>query len=315
MEYKDYYESLGVGRDADEKAIKRAYRRLARQYHPDVNPNDPKAEERFKEVTEAYEVLSDPEKRSKYDRFGREWRRYQQAGAPGDFDWSAWSQGAPGPGRAQYTYATAEDLQDLFGQAGFSDFFETLFGGGSGRPGGRARSPQPRRGQDLEHPVQVTLAEALHGTNRMLNKDGRRLEVRIPPGVRTGSKVRISGEGVPGSAGGGAGHLYLLVEVLPDARFERRGNDLYTVVDVPVLTAVLGGELRVPTLEGDIQLKVPPETQNGRRFRLSGKGMPKVKDGKGRGDLYVTLNVVLPIGLSPEERQLFEQLRELRGST
>src|SRR5512136_2202947 len=189
VDYKDYYEVLGVPRDADEKAIRRAYHKLARKLHPDVNPGDATAEARFREVAEAYEVLSDPEKRAKYDQFGREWQRYQQAGAPGGFDWGPWAQGAPGQPGVQYTYATAQDLGDLFGGVGgFSDFFQALFEGGPvGRtgPAGRRVAP-PARGHDLEQPVQVSLAEVATGTTRMLIKEGRRLEVRIPPGVHTG---------------------------------------------------------------------------------------------------------------------------------
>lgn len=311
MEFKDYYEILGVPRNADEKEIKKAYRRLARQYHPDVNPGDKAAEERFKEINEAYEVLSDPEKRARYDQFGREWQRYQQAGAPGGFDWSAWTQ--PGGPRVQYTYTTAEDLEDLFGEgAGFSDFFETLFGRGFGPRADRTRAPRPRRGQDIEQPVQVTLAEAYHGTTRVLTKDGRRLEVKIPPGVRSGSRIRMAGEGIPGVGGSEAGDLYLVVEVLPDERFERRGDNLYTEVEVPLYTAILGGEATVPTVDGSVVLTIPPETQNGRLFRLRGKGMPRLRNPSEHGDLYATANVRLPTRLSDRERELFEQLRDLR---
>ncbi|HBY93559.1 MAG TPA: molecular chaperone DnaJ [Chloroflexi bacterium] len=315
MEFKDYYEILGVARDADEKEIRKAYRRLARQYHPDVNPGNQEAEERFKEINEAYEVLSDPEKRARYDQFGRDWQRYRDTGAPGGFDWSQYTQQPGGP-RVQYTYTTAEDLNDLFGEeAGFSDFFETLFGrAGFGQRGApRTRAARPRQGQDIEQPLQVTLAEAYHGTTRLLTKDGRRLEVTIPPGVRNGSRVRMSGEGAPGVGGGPAGDLYLIVEVLPDERFERRRDDLYTGIEVPLLTAVLGGEVTVPTLTGNVQLTIPPETQNGRLFRLRGKGMPRLHNPTEPGDLYATVTVRLPTRLSDRERELFEQLRTLQG--
>jgi curved DNA-binding protein len=311
MEYKDYYQALGVKRDADAKEIRRAYRKLARQFHPDVNPGDQSAEERFKEATEAYEVLSDPEKRQKYDRFGTAWRQHERAGNAAGFDWSRWAQRG---GDAQYTYATTEDLEELFGAGGFSSFFETLFGGGArggGRPG--ARAPQPRKGQDVEYPVTISLAEAYAGTQRVLSKDGRRLEVSIPPGVRTGSRVRLTGEGAPGAAGGPAGDLYFVIEVTPDPRFERQDDDLTTTVEVPLVTAVLGGEATVETPGGPVQLKLPPETPNGRRFRLSGKGMPSLKDPQRRGDLYATASVRLPKDLTDEERALFEQLRTLRG--
>ena len=311
MDYKDYYEILGVPRDATEKEIKSAYRKLARKHHPDVNPDDPEAETRFKDIGEAYEVLKDPEKRAKYDRFGKEWQRYQTAGAgASDFDWGPWAQGGPNVGGRNVRYATPEEVEEMFGgggMGGFSDFFETLFGG---RAAPRARAQM--RGSDIGHPVQITLDEAYRGTTRMLSKDGKRIEVTIPPGVKTGSKVRVKGEGAPGAGGGQAGDLYLEVEVLPDRRFERNGNDLTTTVEVPLTTAVLGGEVTVPTLSGSVKLTVPPETQNGRRFRLAGKGMPDVRSKSDTGDLYVTTQVQLPTSLSDEEREVFEKLRELR---
>lgn len=313
LDYKDYYQILGVSRDADEKAIKKAFRKLARQYHPDVNPDDPSAEARFKDIAEAYEVLGDPEKRSHYDRLGREWQRHQRTGgAPGGFDWSQWSQAQP-----NVRYATAEEVEELFGRGGiggmggFSDFFDTLFGGA---PRGRPRA-QPRaqfRGSDIRQPVQITFPESYAGTTRTLSKDGRRIEVTIPPGVHTGSKVRVRGEGAPGAGGGPSGDLYLEIEVLPDPRFERKGNDLFATVAVPLTTAVLGGEALVPTPSGDVRLTIPPETQNGRRFRLSGKGMPSPRSRSQHGDLYVTVEVELPSRLTDEERALFEQLRDLR---
>lgn len=308
VEYRDYYQILGVPRDADEKEIRRAYRKLARKYHPDVNPGDAEAAEKFKSINEAYEVLSDPEKRRKYDQFGQAWQRYQQAGARGGFDWSPWIHTTPGT----YSYATVDDLEDLFGGVGFSEFFETLFGRVTGGSRSRAGVP-PRRGSDVRQPVSITLSEAYHGTTRLVTKNGRRLEVRIPAGVRSGSKVRLAGEGAQGQYGGSAGDLYLVVEVEPDPRFERVGDDLHTKVAVPLYTAVLGGEVPVQTLAGSIQLKIPPGTQNGRRFRIPGKGMPKLKSPGMFGDLYVTVDVRLPTDLTPEERELFERLRSLRS--
>jgi len=314
MEYKDYYKILGVPRNATEKEIKQAFRRLARKYHPDVNPGDPEAEARFKEINEAYEVLSDPEKRAKYDQLGADWQRWQRMGGrPEDFDWSRWTTGAgPGGQRVYVRYGTPEDLEDLFGGSSpFSDFFAQIFGGvGAGR--GFEFRPRPRRGRDLEHEVEITLEEAYRGTTRLLTKDGRRLEVKIPPGVKTGSKVRIAGEGEAGVAGGQAGDLYLRIKVLPHPRFERRGDDLYTEVPVDLYTAILGGEVRVPTLNGSVILTIPPETQNGRVFRLRGKGMPRLNRPHERGDLYATVQVRLPQGLSSRERQLFEELARLR---
>jgi curved DNA-binding protein len=316
MEYKDYYKILGVGRDADEKEIKRAFRKLARQCHPDVNPDDAAAEERFKEVNEAYEVLSDPEKRSKYDQLGAEWARYQQAGGrPGGFDWGSWTTGgAPGGAgqRVHVRYGTAEDLQDLFGGASpFSDFFSQIFGGmgGGGRPGGSEYRVRPQRGQDYEQEVEISLREAYQGTTRALQKDGRRLEVRIPPGAHTGTRVRLGGEGGPGGAGGEAGDLYLRVRVAPDPQFERQDDDLRVTVPVDLYTAVLGGQAQVPTLSGPVMLTIPAGTQNGRVFRLRGKGLPHLRQPEQHGDLYAKVDVQLPTELTARQRELFEELR------
>jgi curved DNA-binding protein len=315
VEVRDYYQILGVDRDADEKEIKRAFRRLARKYHPDVNPGDGEAEERFKQINEAYEVLSDPEKRRKYDQFGAAWKDWERRGGqPGDFDWSQWATSAPGGERVHFRYGTAEDLQDLFGGGSpFSDFFSQLFGGmGSAqRGGGRQVRTPPRRGQDLEQEVEITLDEAYHGATRLLQKDGRRLQVKIPPGSSTGTRIRMSGEGVPGAAGGESGDLYLRVRVLPDPRFEREGDDLRTEVPVDLYTAVLGGKVEVDTPSGPVVLTIPPGTQNGQSFRLRGKGMPCLRRKGEYGDLYAQVRVKLPTQLSERERDLFRQLQRL----
>jgi curved DNA-binding protein len=313
MEYKDYYKILGVDRNASEKEIKRAYRKLARQYHPDVNPGDKAAEERFKDINEAYEVLSDPEKRRKYDQLGSSWRQWQQMGRDArGFDWSQWfSPGWPGGGRVRVEYGDLGDLEDLFGGTGFSDFFEAIFGG-MGAPRTSWTEARPRRGQDYTQPIEITLEEAFRGTTRVIQKDGRRLEVKIPPGVRTGSKVRVAGEGGPGIAGGASGDLYLEVKVLPHSVFERDGDDLRCEIPVSLYTAVLGGEVRVPTLSGDVMLKIPPETQGGRTFRLRGKGMPNLRNPKKHGDLYAKLRIQVPQKLSQREKELFRELANLR---
>ena len=312
MEYKDYYRILGVQRNASEKEIKRAYRQLARKYHPDVNPGDRQAEERFKQINEAYEVLVDPEKRRKYDELGATYQQWQRAGGrPGDFDWSQWFTGAPGGGRVHVEYG---DLSDLFGQGGFSDLFQSIFGGmgpsGARREGGS--SGASARGQDLEQPLQVTLEEAFAGTTRRLRSGNRTLEVKIPAGVRTGSRVRMAGEGGPGRGGGTRGDLYLVVEVLPHPRFRLEGDDLRVQVPVSVYAAVLGGEVPVPTLKGQVMLKIPPETQGGRVFRLRGQGMPRLGDPQSRGDLYAEVQIQVPQRLSEKERELFRQLAQLR---
>ncbi len=313
MDYKDYYKILGVDKKASEKEIKAAYRKLARKYHPDMNPNNPQAEARFKEINEAHEVLSDPQKRAKYDQLGADWQRWQQMGGrPGDFDWSQWAAaGGPGGGRVNVRYGNPEDLEGLFGGGSpFSDFFTSIFGGGMPRgAGGFNVRTRPQTGQDLEHEVEISLAEAYHGTSRLVNKEGRRLEVKIPAGAKTGTKVRMRGVGGEGMRGGQAGDLYLKVKVAADPRFERKDNDLYVTTPVDLYTAVLGGEVRVPTMNGEVTLKIPAGSQNGQTFRLRGKGMPKIGQAGEHGDLYARLDVRLPTKLTPRQRELFEQLR------
>jgi len=313
MEYKDYYQILGVGKNATEKEIKQAYRRLARKYHPDVNPNDKAAQEKFKEINEANDVLSDPEKRRKYDTLGANWQQYEQyqrAGGQGPFQWG-------GPG-AQYRTVTPEEFESIFGGmgggdlGGFSDFFRTFFGGGFGGGTGTRAQARPRRGQDLEQEIEISLEEAYHGGTRLVDKDGRRLEIKIPAGVKTGSKIRYAGEGMPGAAGASAGDLYLRVLVAPHPTFERKGDDLHCEVPVDLYAALLGGETNVSTLKGQLVLKIPAGTQSGKVFRLAGQGMPKLNQPNSFGDLYAKVRVVLPEHLTPGERELFEKLAKLR---
>ncbi len=319
MEYKDYYELLGVPRDAGEDDIRKAYRRLARKYHPDVNPDDKDAANRFKDINEAYQVLSDKEKRQKYDQLGSSYEQWQQTGgAPGGFDWSQWYGGQPAgqPGGGRRVYTTDDFGAEDMGGFGFSDFFESLFGSPGGTTTGTRRrtfTQAPRKGQDVEHEVPISLAEAFHGGKRLIDIDGRRLEATIPPGVKTGSRVRLRGQGGPGMGGGPAGDLFLRIRVLDNPQFERQEDDLRVDVPVPLYTSVLGGKVKVPSLNGDLNLTVPAETQNGRAFRLRGQGMPKLRDPKERGDLYVRAQVRLPEGLSDEEKDLFRRLEELRA--
>ncbi len=303
MEFKDYYAILGVRPDASEEEIKRAYRKLARQYHPDVNPGDKVAEEKFKEINEAYEVLSDPEKRRKYDELRRQYEAWRRAGYdPGQFDWSPWVQ----PGRVRVEVG---DLEDLL--SGFSEFFEMLFGGMPRRT--RGWTSARFRGRDLEQPVTLTLEEAFRGTTRIIRaRDGRRLEVHIPPGVRTGSRVRVPGAGEPGY-GGPSGDLYLVIEVAPHPQFEVRDLDLYAPLPVDLYTAVLGGEVPFRHLDGrTLMVQIPPETQNGTLIRLRGEGMPNLNRPGERGDLYLRVSVELPRNLTPRERELFAELARLR---
>ena len=315
MDYKDYYKILGVDKTADEKEIKKAYRRLARQFHPDMKPGDKAAEARFKEINEANEVLSDPEKRRKYDALGQNYQRWQQAGGqPGGFDWSQWMAGGR-PGGTRVEYGDIKDLSDLFGGAsGFSDFFDAIFGGMAGQAAGRRASRAPAAAQSIEQEVEITLEEAFRGTQRLMEVDGHRLEVKIPAGVKTGSKVRVAGEGLPGGRNGPRGDIYLVIKVLPHATFERREDDLHCEAPVDIFTVLLGGETRVATLDGPIVLRIPPGSQAGRTFRLAGQGMPRLK-AEGRGDLFVKLRLTLPDKLSDAELRLVREWARLRGVT
>jgi curved DNA-binding protein len=323
MEYKDYYQTLGVNEDASQDEIKKAYRKLARKHHPDVNPGDKAAEERFKGINEAYEVVSDPDKRQKYDQFGAQWQQYERAGGrPEDFDWARW-RAQPGGARTDTRTVTPEEFEQMFGGSagGFSDFFETLFGSrGRPRAGGFADQeyyqPRPRRGRDSEHNVQITLEEAFHGTTRALQwEDGRQIEAKIPRGVRNGSRLRLSGQGQPGANGGSPGDLYLKIEVALHPGFQREGDDDLTVtVPVDLYTALLGGQVQVSTLDRTVKLTIPPGTANGKVFRLRGLGMPNLRNPDQRGDLYATVHVQLPQDLSQKEEELVQQLRDMRKS-
>lgn len=328
MDYKDYYKLLGVAQDATDKDIKRAYRKLARQYHPDLNPGNKQAEEKFKNINEAYEVLSDPGKRTKYDQLGSDWQRWQQMGGnPNNFDWGQWTSGAGGggaPGGGRYT--TVEDLGDLFGGGAgggaFSDFFRSIFGGmggarGGGSPfgyGGDFGRAQSRQGRDYEQEVEITLEEAYHGATRTLSGGASQANatVRIPPGVKTGSKVRIAGQGEAAAGGGSRGDLYLRVKVRDHPRFERKDDDLHVSLPVDLYTALLGGSVSVQTMSGPVTLKIQPGTQNGQTIRLRGKGMPRLRSKGEHGDLYVRVDVRLPTSLSEQQRKLVEELASLQ---
>ncbi|MYD10420.1 MAG: J domain-containing protein [Chloroflexi bacterium] len=276
---RNYYDVLGVARNADDDEIKRAFRQKAKQYHPDANPDSPTAEARFKEVSEAYEVLGDDEKRSAYDRFGENWQQYQGF-------------------NGQHPYAGGAEAAD------FSDIFESFFGGGYQRGGNF-----PRAGQDIEQALTISLREAYEGTQRIVSKGGRDITVQIPRGAATGTKVRLAGEGQPGSNGGPAGHLYLVVDVSPDPQFERQGDDLLVDVKVDAFTAMLGGQVNVPTLDRPLRLTIPPGAQPGQKLRLGGKGMPKLRQDGAFGDLLARLVITVPATLDAAQRDLAERLR------
>jgi DnaJ-class molecular chaperone len=331
VDFKDYYSILGVTKTATDKEIKQAFRKLARKYHPDVNPGDKSAEARFKEVNEANEVLSDPEKRKKYDELGANWRAYENmppganpfGGSPFGGQAGRWSTGG---GAGGFRTMSEEEVAEMFGGGGddspFSDFFKTFFGGmggdgpsASSRSRGRSRS---RKGQDVEHPFELDLEDAIRGSVQrlQLRHDGhaRTVEVRIPAGVTEGSRVRVAGEGGHGVGGGASGDLYLRVHLKPHPVFDVKGRDVYTRARVPVTTAVLGGEIDVVTPEHKtLRLKLPAGTQSGQRFRLRGHGLPTVGKPDDKGDLYANVEVDIPKELSPEARKHWEALREVKS--
>ncbi len=294
MEYKDYYKILGVSKSASQDEIRKAYRKLAKEYHPDRNPGNKSAEAKFKELNEANEVLSDEKKRALYDQMGSDYTRYQrQGGSPNSYNWDQWQQSAGGNFEV--------DLEDLFG---FSEFFNSFFGGMPGRRSGR-RSAQPRR---VEQPVTITLQEAFQGGKRLLQMDRKRMEVQIPRGVQNGSKIRFAGQG-PTLSNGQPTDLYLVIDVQNDPMFERQGDDLHTTTHIDLYTAVLGGSTIVSTPGGNVSLTIPAGTQPDRIFRLAGRGMPKLRNPSQQGDLYVHVKVRLPQQLSQSQKALFEQLR------
>ena len=295
MDYKDYYETLGVSRNASADDIRKAYRKLAMKYHPDRNPDDKQAEERFKEINEAYQVLNDPQKRAHYDRVGSAYSNWQQRGGGGGFDWGQFARGAPGG-----TRVNVEGFGSGFGDDLFSDFFRAIFGGMGGA--GTASRANPAYQQQLD----ISLEEAFKGTTRQLQTDGKRKQVRIPPGVRTGSKVRVAGAGPNGM------DLYLIVQVNEHPNFERKGNDLHTTAKVSVFTAILGGEAEVETMTGKVKLSIPPGTQPEQVFRVAGRGMPHLKSPNTKGDLFVRLKVEIPRYLSSKQRELLEEASKLK---
>jgi len=318
MDFKDYYEILGVAPSADKKTIQQAYHKLARKVHPDVNPDNKEAEEKFKAINEANQVLSDVEQRKKYDELRVQYQQWQQAGSPPqDFDWQNWSSQPP-TGARGVQYASPEDMDDLFGSdSPYSDFFSNIFGQTrkSSKKSARATSSGPRRGRDVEYEVDLTLEEAFHGADRLLEIDEHRIKAGIPAGVRSGSRVRLAGQGEPGRNDGPAGDLYLIVHVLPHEVFEREGDNLHMEVPVDIFTAIAGGEIRINSLERQLILKIPPRTNARQSFRLRGKGMPHLGDPQTRGDLFAMVRLVLPDPLSDQEINSIRELASARASS
>lgn len=307
--YKDYYKILGVDRNAAEKDIKTAYRKLARKYHPDVNPGDKSAEEKFKEISQAYEVLSDPDKRSKYDQFGQYWNQVgpQGPGRPG-------GPGGPGPQWQDFTFDESGGFGgqtvDFGEEGGFGDLFESLFGfGGRGAQKGRKSARTPAKGRDIEAEIEISLEDAFHGSVKTFTLNGKKLEVTIPKGVKDEQKIRLASQGEDGPAG--KGDLLMKVKIRPHSVYERKGDDLYVDLSVDYVTAVLGGEAQVPTLGGRVTMKIPAGTRGGRSFRLPGQGMPKIKS-DGRGDLYAKVRIQIPDHISDRETELLQEVRKIR---
>jgi curved DNA-binding protein len=307
MNFKDYYKLLGVPRTATPEEIRKAYRKLALKYHPDKTKGDKAAEEKFKDVNEANEVLSDPEKRKKYDRFGEDWKHYQESGGqPGGFDWSKYAGGPGGRGRQ----ATREDFDTMFGEGGIGDIFEMLFGQRGGTR--RGRRSAGIRGEDFNAETTISLEEAYAGSTRLIKLDGQTIRITIKPGITDGQVLRISGKGGAGYGGGPGGELYLTVRIMPHPEFERKGNDLHVDMPVALYTAVLGGKTQVRTLKDTVKVDIPAGTPNGTVLRLRGLGMPVYGRKNEFGNLFVNVVIQIPDHLTAQETELFRRLAALR---
>jgi curved DNA-binding protein len=342
MEYKDYYKILGVSKDASKDEIKKQYRKLARQYHPDTNSGDTTAAQKFSEINEAHEVLSDPEKRKKYDALGSDWQRYQSTGSESDFDWSKYTGGFGGGrqsgGNRTYRY-TSGDWGDVFGdEGGFSDFFKNIFGGfgsgfestfdfggggAEGTAGSRGADPfgyaagggqSTPQGRDLAAELNVSIEDAYSGCTRVIGLDGRNFRINLKPGFRDGQTIRLKGKGSPGPQGGKPGDLYITLRIEPHPHYRREGDDLHMDVEVSLFTALLGGELDVKSLGGTFKLKIPPETKNNTVFRLKGRGFPVYEGGGKRGDLLVKAEIEIPENLNQKEKELVKNWKQIRDN-
>jgi curved DNA-binding protein len=301
MDYIDYYKVLGIAKTATEEEIKKAYRKLARKYHPDVNPNNKEAEQKFKEINEANEVLSNPENRKKYDQYGKDWKHSEQ------FEKAKQQQQSQ---QRQYTGGGGQDFSDMFGGGDYSDFFESMFGGSAS--GGR-RGAVKFRGQDYHAELQLDLKDVYTTHKQTLTVNGKSIRITIPAGTKNGQEIKIAGYGGEGMNGGPKGDLFIRIRVQNSTRFRLDGNDFYASADLDLYSAVLGGEIMVDTFDGKVKLKVKPETQIGTKVKLKGKGFPVYKKDGEFGDLYITYNIVLPTDLTEKEKELFTELSKLRN--
>ncbi|MDI6401461.1 J domain-containing protein [Balneolaceae bacterium ANBcel3] len=324
MNYRDYYKILGVSKGASKEEIKKAYRKLARKYHPDVNQNDETSNRKFKELSEAYEVLGNEENRKLYDQLGADWKHYKNRGQQGgDFNWQQWAQNQGQAGRRQ---AHSRGTSDFFSGGDFSDFFEQVFGGGFGRSrqqqsGGQAdfrnaayqwgSDTVRRKGKDINAELMVTLEEAFNGVEKTVRVRNQSMKIQLPKGIHDGKRLKFKGRGHPGSQGAEAGDLYIKVKIKPHDVFTREGDDLYIDVPISLYKSVLGGVATVPTMTGSIKIKIPAGSQPGRVMRVAGHGMPAFQNKGQKGNLYATLQVALPEKLSEKEKELFRQLEEL----
>jgi len=291
MEFIDYYQILGIDNKATEEDIKKAYRKLARKFHPDLNPNDKQAHQKFQQINEANEVLSDPEKRKKYDLYGKDWQHAEQ------FEQQKQQRQSQHSGRQQFYGESEHD---------FSDFFESMFGGS-------ARSRQTKfKGQDYNAELKLSLTEAMETHQQTLTVNGKNIRITIPAGIENGQVIKLKSYGAPGINGGPAGDLYITFSITGHPHFKRSGNDLYTTTSIDLYTAVLGGETTIDTLKGKVKLKVNPGTQNGTKIRLKGKGFPVYKKDGEFGDLYITYHVIVPTNLNDKQKELFFELSKLK---
>lgn len=302
MEFIDYYKVLELNKDATESDIRKAYRKLARKYHPDLNPNDTAAKVKFQQINEANEVLSDPEKRKKYDQYGRDWKQREEA--------NRYQQENAGRYQQEYGKKPGQDFSGNFSEGDFSDFFESMFGGGAGR---QSRSQIKFRGQDLNAELHLDLREVYKTDKRTLTVNGKNIRITIPAGVENGQTIKIAGYGGEGVNGGPSGDLYITFIITNSTKFKREGNDLHAMVDLDLYTALLGGDLTIDTFDGKVKLAVKPETQNNTKVKLKGKGFPIYKKEGEFGDLFVTWQIKLPTNLSAKEKELLMELSKIKG--